>query len=67
MEGSINIHYNFPMEGKYISVTSGSAGVKIATNTLLGKDYVSLLNALFVDFIIVKEMAYFLKEESKQA
>ena len=67
MDGSINIHYNCPMEGKYNGVILGNVGAKIATNTLLGKSYFCLLNAFFVDLIMAKKMAYLLGEENKQA
>lgn len=67
MVGSINIHYNCPMEDKYLSVTLRNVGVKRVANTLLVKGPFIILNVLFVDFIIAKEMTRLLEEESKHA
>ena len=50
-----------------MSVTLRNAGVKMAANTLLGKGPFALLNALFADLIMVKEMARLLEEDTKYA
>lgn len=67
MEGSINTQYNCPMEGKYVTVTLGNIGADMVAITLNGKGLFSLLNDIFPNLIMVKEMVCLLEEERKQA